>query len=261
MNPELQMTLDEAVLEVLALLTGQDLVYDPNFDRYRAVARAINRALRSHAFETDWSYYHSTENLGMTTAGMNEVILRSTLRPRIIDDDSVRLVNSVGDAVVWAYILPRDALHKYANREGLWAASTRNSIRFSRRLHQHEAGLTIELPVQREPQMFKLPPLPEDPNEELLEVPMAVREQLVDYDYPDLIVAKAAYFYAQTDPVMQPRVQTLEASYKDLMYQLLERDTNKTDSPYMNEFMLPVQSGLTPDFAYDHGHPHADERR
>ena len=39
-NPDVTITLDEAVAEVLSILTGLDLDYDPNQDRYRQVARA-----------------------------------------------------------------------------------------------------------------------------------------------------------------------------------------------------------------------------
>jgi hypothetical protein len=72
-----------------------------------------------------------------------------------------------------------------------------------------------------------------------------------------VIVARAAYMYAQTDPVMQPRVQTLEGGYKDLMYQLIERDTSISDTPYMNSFILPLENGLVP-AGESHRHPHAD---
>ena len=45
MNPEVSMTLDESVNEVLGFLTGMDLTYGSNYDRYRVVARMLNRAL------------------------------------------------------------------------------------------------------------------------------------------------------------------------------------------------------------------------
>ena len=47
MNPEVSMTLDEAVAEVLGLLTGLDLEYRPEHDRYQTVTRAINAALKA----------------------------------------------------------------------------------------------------------------------------------------------------------------------------------------------------------------------
>jgi hypothetical protein len=55
-------------------------------------------------------------------------------------------------------------------------------------------------------------------------------------------------------------VQTLEAQYKDLMYQLIERDDRATDSPFQNEFTVPVQNSLEGG-SVAHRHPHADERR
>ena len=85
----------------------------------------------------------------------------------------------------------------------------------------------------------------------------AIRKQLIDFPYPDVIVARAAYFYAQTDPVMQPRVQTLEGGYKDLMYQIIERDTSISDTPYQNSFTLPLENGLVP-VGERHRHPHSD---
>jgi hypothetical protein len=98
--------------------------------------------------------------------------------------------------------------------------------------------------------MFRLPEIGS-------EVSSTIRNQPIDFPYPDLVVARAAFMYAQTDPVMQPRAQTLEDQYKNIMYQLIERDTASTETPYMNEFRLPVQNGLIPD--YDpHLHPHSD---
>lgn len=260
MNPEVSMTLDEAVEEVLGMLTGLDLQYAPEQDRYRSVVRQINRALRHHALEHEWSYYSSVEDVGTAHAGDQQVALRSTVRPRIINDDQVRLVDADGRPVVWAAFLDRASLHKYDGRGGLWATCTRSTLEFSRPFGSGEDGLTIQVPVMREPRMFRLPDQPEDPNEPLVSVPDAIREQLLDYDYPDVVLARAAFLYAQTDPLMQPRVQTLEAQYKDLMYQLIERDDKNTDSPYLNEFFVPVQSGIT-DTRFVHRHPHSDERR
>jgi len=39
MSNEVRLTLDEAVAEVLGLLTGLDLTYEPELDRYRAITR------------------------------------------------------------------------------------------------------------------------------------------------------------------------------------------------------------------------------
>lgn len=199
--------------------------------------------------------------MGTARAGEQEVRLRSTLRPRIINDDAVRLVDKNGVAVVWAYFLPRDALHKYhPSRPGLWCSVTNQVLRFSRPFTTGEAGLSIHVPAMREPRMFRLPDPPEDPNEATVEVPQTVRDQLLDFPFPDIVIGRAAWFYAQTDPVMQPRAQTLEGAYKDLMYQVMERDARNTDSPYTNDFVLPVQSGLYQD-AQPHWHPHSDDRR
>lgn len=258
-NPEVLMTLDDAVAEVLGLLTGLDLSYAPELDRYRAITRALNRALRNNALEQDWAYYSDTEVAGVAVGGEDAITLRSSIRPRIINDDAVRLVTDDGRVARWAYFLPRDALHKYGYRTGLWCSVTRNLLAFSRPFTSVEDGLNIELPVMREPRMFRLPEQPEDPNLPLVTVPDSVRDQEVDFNVPDLIVARAAFLYAQTDPVMQPRVQTLEAQYKDLMYQVMERDEKNTDSPYLNDFEVPVVSGLSQPHVY-HGHPHADER-
>lgn len=261
-NPELNLTLDDAVGEVLGLLTGLDLEYAPELDRYRAVTRQLNRALRSNALEREWSWYASTQSIGTTVEGMTEVMLTSTKRPRVIGDDAIRFVNSDGVVVGWAYFLPRDALHKYQSRNGIWAAATRQSIAFSRPFTAGEEDLDIQVPVMREPTMFRLPAQPEDPNDPLVDVPDEIREQPIDFGYPDIITLRAAYYVAQSDPVLQPRVQTLEAQYKDLMYQLIERDERSTDSPELNPFFVPISSGLHDVYTgYGHLHPHADERR
>lgn len=307
-NPQLQMTLDQAVGEVLTLLTGLDLHYIPELDRYRAITKLINRSLRSIALEREWSYYSDVETVGTAQAGQRAVNLRATVRPRIINDDAVRLVDADGNARVWAYFLPRDALHKYGSRGGLWASTTRSTILFSRPFHRGEDGLSIQVPVMREPRMLEVPPIreniedltatpdPEDPDAATVQVrnfempdiveewvvdgslppyvvedpesalaqtnltPAEIRQQLIDFQYPDLVVLRAAYFYAQTDPVMQPRVQTIEAQYKDLMYQIIERDDRMTDSPYLNDFFVPVQGSLRGQSGQGHWHPHSDER-
>lgn len=253
-NPELQLTLEGAVGEVLDMLTGIDLQYDPLMDRYRSVTRALNRAMRHVALEHEWAWYASTEAVGTVVAGDRVVTLPSTLRPRQTGDDAVRLVDENGNVAVWAYFLPRDAIAKYGGRNGLWVAAMRGTLLFSRDFEMHEAGWSIEVPVMREPKMFRLPPAGEA-------VPQEILDQPIDFQYPDLVLARAAFLYAQTDPLMQPRVQTLEAGYKDLMYQILERDDRSTDSPYLNDFLVPVQSGITGGSHLRHNHPHADDRR
>lgn len=264
MNPEVSMSLDDCVDEVLGFLTGTDLSYDSSFDRYRTTARQINRALRLNALEKEWSYYTSTEDVGRARAGVRQVPLRNSVRPRILGDDAVRLATDGGMPVVWAYFLPRDAVDKYPMRRGLRVAVSGNTLTFSRPFSSQEDGLRILLPVMREPRMFKLPPHPRDTGqgheEPLPEVPVEVREQLLDFEYPDLVLMRAAVLIAQSDPMMQPRVQALEEQYKELFYALNERDDRHTDHPFMNEFNLPIQSDLNGSNYQDYHHPHSDER-
>lgn len=246
MNEDLDLTLDEAVAEVLGLLIGLDLQYIPELDKYQSVTRALNRALRAVATDHEWSYYTSTERVGTAQAGRSQVTIRSSVRPRLTLDDAVQLIHPETGAVIeWAYYQPRAALHKYRNMQGLWCSTTRSTIEFSRPFGRHEDGLEIHVPVIREPRMFRLPPQPEDPDDETVVVPNEIREQTVDFDYPDLVVRRAAYYYAQTNPLWQPRVQTLEANYKELMYALTERDTRFTDTPYQNEWHMGIESGIT----------------
>ena len=249
-SAEVLLTLDDAVAEVLGMLTGLDLTYDPEQDRYRSIARQLNRALRSNALENEWSCYASTQSLGRAGENTDSVYLSPEIRPRIISDDAVRLVNGEGRPVVWAYFLPRDAIHKYAWKKKLWCSVIGSVLQFNRPLTAPEGELEIVLPVMREPRMFRLPPTGD-------EVPDYVRNQEVDFQYPDLIIARAAYYCAMADPVMQPRAQTLEQEYKGLMYQLIERDTMHTDTPYMNEFLLPLENGLRNQDS-SHLHPHAN---
>ena len=249
-NPEVELTLEDCVAEVLGILTGQDLTYAPELDRFRAITRQLNRALRANALENEWSYYSSVLPLGSTSEGINEFQVANTQRVRIINDDAVRLVDPETERpIIWAYMLPRDSLHKYAWRQGLWSSVVRRTIYFSRPLRQQEAGLEVHVPVMREPRIFRLP----DQGKEVAE---AVLRQPLDFEFPDVIVARAAYLYAQADPVMQPRAQTLEAEYKNMMYQLIERDTAHTDSAYVNEFIVPIESSLRPEHPA-HLHPHA----
>ena len=254
-NRDVTLTLREAVDEVFSTLTGLDLTYDPQQDRFISVARHLNRALRMIALENEWSYFSSTEEAGVAVAGVEAIELNSKLRPRIINDDAVRLVTDQGVVRRWAYFLPRDAIFKYGNRAGLWAAVTRTTLQFSRPFSLDEAGLHVMVPVMREPKMFKLPTAGENLSNQVL-------NQMLDFDYSDLVVAKAAQLYAETDPLMQPRVQSLESRYKDLMYQLIERDTQSSDSPFLNDYPIPMLASL--DCSYSdpltHGHPHADER-
>lgn len=244
------MSLDDCVDEVVSILTGMDLSYTHTSDRYRVITRCINRALRLNALQQEWSYYASTISLGQVRKGDVDIGIPTNQRPRIMGDDALRLVDSTGAPKVWAYFLPRDALHKYAHRQGLWCAVVRQRIQLSRPINSYEDGLEAELPTMREPVMLRLPPTGEDVSDNF-------GHQLVDFAYPDLIIAGAALIYAESDPVMQPRVQTLEQSRKDLMFQIIERDTSNTDMPYLNEFVLPVENSLESRDDTYHLHPHS----
>lgn len=254
-NSDVSLTLRESVDELLTLLTGLDLTYETGADRFHTLARTLNRALRSVALEHEWSYYSGLEEIGTTSVGLTSFDFGSRLRVRKVNDDAAHFIDPQGKIQMWAYFLPRDSLHKYQSRDGLWATVTRTTMTFSRPIRLNEAGLRCMIPVMREPRMFELPPAGTEFEERVL-------GQLLDFDYPDLVIARAAYFYAQTDPVMQSRVQTLEAQYKDAMYQLIERDEQHTDTPYQNEFTVPIQNSIFGSgFGWPrHGHPHSDER-
>jgi hypothetical protein len=260
LNPELTFTLEDAVAEVLGLLTGLDLQYDPQQDRFYSITRQLNRALRHNALEREWSYYSDTADIGVATDGQTAAEIPSDQRARMMNDDCVRLVDSDDIIRRWAYFLPRDAIHKYSHRNGLWVAVVRNTVLFSRPLDSTEEGWTIQIPVMREPTWFRLPEQPESPTDPLVEIPTEILEQPVDFPYPDLICSRAAYYVAQSDPVMQPRAQTLQGDFKDLMYQIIERDERMTDSPELNPFFVPIEGSLHSD-GLSHRHPHSDERR
>lgn len=303
------MTLDDAVGEVLNYLTGTDLHYIAELDRYRSITKFLNRALRLVATEHEWGCYSAIEDMGEVYTGQTEIVHRRSRRPRIILDDSLRLVDEDNSIHMWAYWLPRESLHKYQGRTGLWVASTENKITFSRPIREIENGMRAIVPVMREPRQLMMPatfdsvedleadgeedPLvldkivqlrnfhnpdiveewvidetdapyiytsPESSLEKLALTPVQIRNQKIDHDFPDLIILKAAFLYAGTDPLMQPRVQTLEGQYKDLFYALTERDTNHTDDPFLNEFAVPIQGSLHGNRS-SHAHPHSDERR
>lgn len=303
------MTLDRAVGEVLNYLTGYDLHYIAELDRYRSIANTLNRALRLVATEHEWSYYSAVQDLGEVSAGQTEIYHRRSHRPRIITDDSLRLVDGENYIKQWAYFLPRESLHKYQGRTGLWVASTENKLEFNRPISSVEAGLRAVVPVMREPREFLIPatfdsiedldadgeedPLvlqkivqlrnfhnpdiveewvidetdapyiytsPESALAQLALTPAQVRNQPLDFSFPDLIILRAAALYAATDPVMQPRKQDLDGQYKQLFYALTERDTSHTDEPYRNDFVVPIQGSLH-GYNGTHAHPHSDERR
>jgi len=257
MNPDVAMTLDEAVAEVQGLLTGLDLELIPEQNQYNAITRQLNRGLRAVALESEWSYYSSLENVGTVHTGDRSIVIRSTVRPRIIGNDSCRLVREDGQVVEWVAWVPRDSLQVYAWQHGLWACHARTSILLSRPIFVHEDGLSFQVPVMREPVMFRLPQQPED-GTDVVPVDDDIREQTVDFDYPDLVIRKAAYFYAQTNPLWQPRVQTLEANYKELLYPLVERDTRHTDAPPQNEWLMPISGDISEDRSGRSARPSAD---
>lgn len=262
MNPELVMTLEEAVAEVLGQLTGTELTYRPEMERFRSVARALNKAVRLNALEKEWSFYAGEHIVGTAVAGERVLHMSSVVRPRMVGDDAARLVLVDDDhehTVRWAYYLPRDALHKYEYRAGLWCSVVRNQLHFSRPIHSSEDDLEVRIVGMREPVMIRLPGQPTNDVDPLVPVPAETLAQEIDFPYPDIVTMRAAFLLAQPDPVMQPRVMTLEAQYKDLMYQAIERDDRNTDSPFLNEWAIPVQATLTGGSAF-HGHPHADER-
>jgi len=255
------MNLDECVAEVIGALVGIDLQLVPEQDRYVSITRALNRALRAVAREQEWGYYSTVENVGTAMSGLSEINLRKSIRPRVINDDAVRLVDPLTKQVVeWAYFLPRDALHKNVHRTGLWVSFVGHDLFFSRPFYLAEQGLEIHCPVMREPKLWQLPLQPTDPNEELIPVPDSVREMEMDFEEPDLVIAKASYFYAQTDPVMQPRVQTLEANYKEILYSIQERDARNTDAPDQNDWSLGIESSVAGNTSSGRGRPLADER-
>lgn len=258
-DPNVALTLQEAVQEVLGHLTGLDLNVVPEEDRFYAITRQLNRALRYNALEHEWSYYSEVVSLGTSAEDQQTAAVTTNRRIRKINDDAVRLVDENGVPWRWAYILPRDALHKYAHRVQLRCSVTTETVTFSRPLWASEAGYELEVAVMREPVMFVLPDRPTDAATAVTPVPALTLDTEVDFDFPDLIVMRAAYLYGMTDPVMQPRAQTLEAQYKDLMYQLMERDDQHTDTPYQNDFHVPVQNGIYYDSVFD-VFPQADAR-
>lgn len=260
-NPEVVFSLDDAVEEVLGLLYGQDLTYDSTFDRYRVIARMVNRALRANALEHEWSYYHDDLTLTADPGALTLTLsVDSSVRLRQTSDDAVRMVDTEGEPLAWAYFLPRDALHKVRHQPGWWCSVVRNTLQFSRPMPVTDFSYSIKVPVMREPYRFVIPAPVEDPEDALPTFDPVERAKAVDFHYPDIIVARAAYMYALTDPVVQPRAQTLEANYKDLMYQAIERDDRFTDSPLENNYIVPVQNGIYAESSFAPW-PLADRRR
>lgn len=244
------MSLRDAVNEVHNILTGLDLVYEDRYDIFHATVRQLNRSLRNVALEDEWAWYAEDVEAGTTTAGQTSVELDAGYRPRIQQDDAVRLVNSDGLAVRWAYYLPRDSLSKYLHSPELRVAVTRNQITFSRPLQNFEAGLKIVVPAMREPRQTRLP----DSGQRLSDAEL---NRSIDTEYPDMIVAHAAWQISMSNPLYQPRAQTLEGAFSDLKYALMERNTNHSDSPMRNTF---TPSYGDPYLALPHNHPHSTRR-
>ena len=140
-NPNVTMTLEEAVEEVLTVLTGQDLRYDPDMDRYRVVTKFLNRALRANALEAEWSYYSDLEDVGVVHAGDEQIAIRSTVRVRGIGDDAVRLIDQHGRTVVWAASSWPQAANRKTRLTG--NARGRKVLRMLKDLSQMELGIII----------------------------------------------------------------------------------------------------------------------
>lgn len=244
------MSLREAVNEVHNILTGLDLVYEDRFDIFHATVRQLNRSLRTVALEDEWAWYTEDVDGGTTTVGQTTVELDAAYRPRITQDDAVRLVNSDGLVVRWAYYLPRESLGKYLYRPELRVASTRNQLLFNRPLQQAEAGLGVVIPAMREPRQTRLP----ESGNRLSDAELS---RALDCEHPDLVVAHAAWQISMSNPLYQPRAQTLEGAYSDLKYALMERNTNHSDSPLRNNF---TPSYGDPYLGMSHNHPHSDRR-
>lgn len=244
------MSLRDAVNEVHNVLTGLDLSYDERYDIFHATVRQINRSLRKVALEDEWAWYTEDVDAGTSTEGQTTVELDSAYRPRVQQDDAVRLVNADGLPVKWAYYLPRDSLNKTTYRPELRVAFTRNQITFNRPLLKAEAGLQIVVPAMREPRQTRIP----DSGIRLTDADL---NRALDCEYPDLIVSHAAWQISMSNPVYQPRAQTLEGEFSDLKYALTERNTNHSDSPMRNSF---VPSYGDPYLNPTHAHPHSDRR-
>lgn len=245
------MTLEEAVSEVHNILTGLDLTYDDRYDIFHATVRQLNRSLRAVALLEDWGWYVEELDLGLTTQGMTSVEVDRRYRPRVGQDDAVRLIDPNSGLVrYWAYYLPRDSINKYAARRELRVAFTKNTLTFSRPLQGFESGLSLRVTCMREPRQTRIPPA----GEELTTVELTTP---IDFSSPDLVVAHAVWQISMSNPVYQPRAQTLESIYDDLRFSLTERDSDHSDSPYRNNF---TPSYGDPYLAIPHRHPHSDRR-
>lgn len=244
------MSLTEAVAEVQHILTGLNLSYDDRYDIFHATVRQLNRSLRHVSLEDEWGWYVEEVNAGLSVEDQTTIELDSTYRARILEGDAVRLVNDDGLPVIWAYYLPRDSLSRHTYRPELRVSVTRNEISFNRPLLASEAGYTIMVPAMREPAQTNIPSSGE-------KLTTAQLNRALDTEYPDMVVAHAAWQMSMSNPVYQPRAQTLEDAYNDLKYALIERNTNHSDSPLRNTF---VPSYGDPYLSLPHNHPHSDRR-
>ena len=49
-------------------------------------------------------------------------------------------------------------------------------------------------------------------------------------------------------------------TFQNLFYALNERDDRNTDSPYLNDFAVPIQGTINDTSFWDLHHPHSDDR-
>lgn len=247
-----RLTLSETVDEVVNTLYGLSTRFEPDTDSWHGMALTLRRALKVVATERDWIYYHDTVQVGTVEPDCSVIVVPSRYRVRKTGDDAIRLLDSRGRPVVWAYIIPDDALHKYRALSGLWCSVVRQEIRFSRPFYKAEKGLRVIAPVMREPYLWpKLVSGQALPQDEM--------DRDIDFHRADMVVMKAAYLYAQTDPLLQPRVPQLEQDYRAVFYQVQEQDTNVTMGAMVNDFQLPIEGDYR--FVSGHGyglHPHSD---
>ena len=92
---------------------------------------------------------------------------------------------------------------------------------FSRPFLEGESGWDVQIPTMREPVMFRLPALPEDEDDPVETVDTDIREQPIDFPYPDLIVAgthcpPVGFEYDSVQ--MAKLVEKLQAAHPDIVY-------------------------------------------
>lgn len=244
-------SLREAVAEVHNILTGLDLSYDDRYDIFHACVRQLNRSLRTVALEEDWGWYADDLLLGVVSEGDQTFSVPPNVRLRVRQDDAIRLVDPATKKTVrWAYFLPRDSLSKYWAAPELRAAFVRNNVVLSRPLLAREEGLEVWATVMREPRQTTIP-------DSGTKIPDADLSRPLDFENPDMVIAHAAWQMSLSNPLYQPRAQTLEDVYNNFKYALTERDSDHSDSPMQNSF---TPSYGDPFIAMHHPHPHSDRR-